>query len=217
MFDARTLSAAVAQLAADVVALQEVDWKVSRSWFRDQARLAASVSGHRRLDAPARPLGRYGRYGNAVLYRGRVLDADVVVLPSTGEPRNALIARLDLGAVSATVVATHLQSPSSGRRGEAQDQLDHLLGRLQEWPQPWVVMGDFNLGPDEVHPRFAGAGLVAADSPPTFPTGRPRERIDWIGVRGAEVLAVDVPDVRASDHRPLVADLGFAKDGSGRR
>lgn len=211
--DGPTMAATVAGLGADVVALQEVDWRTGRSWFRNQARLAGSGAGLHHLDAPARSRGWFGRYGNALLYRGHVLDADIVVLPTTGEARNALFARVDLGSVTATLVATHLQNPTRRSPGDATRQLEAILGRLGAWPEPWVLMGDLNLGPDEVLPRFSAAGLDAVDGPPTFPSDEPTRRIDWIGVRGAEAVAVEVPEVLASDHRPLVADLAFGRGG----
>ena len=95
-----------------------------------------------------------------------------------------------------------------GRRTPA--QLDQLLGELAHWPTPWILMGDLNLRDDEVLPRFAAAGLEAVQSAPTFPAHDPKVRIDWIGVRGFTVGAVEVPTVQASDHLPLVAELQWA-------
>ena len=61
----RAMARSVASLGADVVALQEVDRRVVRSWFADQAGLAARRSGTVAHFAAARPFGPGGRYGNA--------------------------------------------------------------------------------------------------------------------------------------------------------
>lgn len=210
----RGTAAAVASLGADVVALQEVDRHVFRSWWRDQPRHLAAAIGATWQFAPARSLGPFGRYGNALLVRGEVQRSHVLELPSQGEPRVALVQRVRVGDVRATVVSTHLQNRRAGRPVEAPDQLEHLLGALRGWSGPAVLMGDLNLRADAVEPRLAAEGWTPVASGPTFPAERPTVRIDWIAVRGFDVAGVQVPDVRASDHRPIVADL-TPLDGTG--
>ena len=109
-----------------------------------------------------------------------------------------------------TVGATHLQNqrPSDPQPPEALAQLQALLDALTSRPPPWVLLGDLNLGPVEVVPVVEGAGLTAIVETPTFPSVTPQESIDWIAVGGADVVSTEVPDVRTSDHRPLVAVLG---------
>ncbi|MHB1137957.1 MAG: endonuclease/exonuclease/phosphatase family protein [Microthrixaceae bacterium] len=199
--------AAVASLRADVVALQEVDRHVFRSWWRDQPRHLARAIGGSAHFAAARSLGPFGRYGNALLVRGEVQRERVLELPSKGEQRVALLLRARLGDERVTVVSTHLQNRRKGRPAEAPDQLDHLLRELQGWPTPWVLMGDLNLRADTVVPRLVDAGLTPVDTAATFPSDGPSIRIDWIAVRDLAVVSAQVPDLRASDHRPIVADL----------
>jgi len=205
--DLRRTSAAVASMGADLVALQEVDRHVVRSCFADQAARLGECVGLVAHFAPARAMGPFGRYGNALLVRGSATRVEHVPLDSLGEQRVAIFATVRIQEHQLTAVSTHLQNRRRGRPAEAPQQLDQLLGELRTWPQPWVLMGDLNLHPDVVIPRLEAAGLRAAESGPTFPSDRPRVRIDWIAVRGLEVCAVDVPDVRASDHRPLRAEL----------
>jgi endonuclease/exonuclease/phosphatase family metal-dependent hydrolase len=201
------LRAAVRALGADVVALQEVDRHVVRSGFRDQARLAAAAAGREPLFAEARTLGPFGRYGNALLVPPGPLQWTVRPLSSAGEQRVALFSRLRVGSTAVTVVCTHLHNASGPGPGRAPAQLDELLAELGRWPRPWVLMGDLNLGEDEVVPRFARAGLTAAATGPTFPSRSPRVTIDWIGVRGLRIRSAEVPRLDASDHLPVVVDL----------
>lgn len=205
--DHRRLRRAVRSLDADVVGLQEVDRRVVRSWFRDQAGLVASATGHRALFAPARRIGPFGRYGNALLVPRGPVEATALPLASDGEDRVALFARMRVGDTLVTVVDTHLHNRAGPGAGRAPAQLDELLRELARWPRPWILMGDLNLGADEVLPRFAAAGLTAARTGPTFPATAPRSRIDWVGVRGFTVRSATVPHLVASDHLPVVVDL----------
>jgi endonuclease/exonuclease/phosphatase family metal-dependent hydrolase len=210
------MAASLRALRADLYALQEVDRRVVRSFLRDQTRLAARATATQGYFARARPLGPGGSYGNALLVRGRTLRRSVLELPSEGEPRVALVARVVVGDVELTAVSTHLQNRRAGRPDEAPVQLRFLLEELARWPEPWVLCGDLNLRSPTVLPLLADAGLDAADTPATFPAARPNVRIDWVAVRGLEVVAASVPDLRTSDHRPVVAQLRPSPaDGSG--
>lgn len=199
--------AAVASFGADVVALQEVDRRVVRSGFADQAARIADASGLSANFAAARRLGVIGQYGNALLVRGPVECLETLRLRSTGEQRVAIFASVRLDGHAVTAVSTHLQNSPRGRPSEAPGQLDQVLDELARWPRPWVLMGDLNLRPDVVLPRLEAAGLQAVEAPPTFPSDAPRIRIDWIAVAGLTVRSVEVPDLRASDHRPILTEL----------
>lgn len=210
----RAMAAAVAGLGADVVALQEVDRRVVRSWFADQAAVAARRGGLAAHFAPARGLGPGGRYGNALLVRGRTLRTEVMALPGGGEARVAVFASVVTGDSRLTVVSTHLQNRAAGA-DTAPRQLDALLAHLENWPTPWCVMGDLNLRDAAVLPALGAAGLRAAPTGPTFPADAPRVRIDWIAARGVEIVDAEVVEARASDHRAVVATLRFPHDGHG--
>ena len=207
MADNAGFVASVTSLGADVVALQEVDSRTVRSWFLDQPSIAARASGLRPLFASARSIGPGGRYGNALLVRGEVRAVRTLELPWTGERRVALIAEVELPGGRATVVSTHLQNRRGSAPSQAPQQLEHLVGALRSWPAPVVLMGDLNLRDDRVLPILDGAGFDTARGGPTFPSDAPRIEIDWIAVQGFRVDRTEVPDLRSSDHRPLVADL----------
>ena len=49
---------------------------------------------------------------------------------------------------------------------------------------------------------------MLAQSLPSFPAHRPRAELDFVLVTSdIEVTGFDIPDVRMSDHRPLVCDF----------
>jgi endonuclease/exonuclease/phosphatase family metal-dependent hydrolase len=209
----RSMARSVAGLRADVVALQEVDRRVVRSYFVDQAGMAARRSGMVAHFAAARPFGPGGSYGNALLVRGRTLRTTTLRLPGSGEPRVALFAQVVITDSLLTVCATHLQNRVRGGPSTAPEQLEALLDELSGWPEPWCVMGDLNLRGDTVRPILGGAGLTIVGSGPTFPAAAPRICIDWIATRGLGPGTAEVPDLRTSDHRPVVASFRFPHSG----
>jgi endonuclease/exonuclease/phosphatase family metal-dependent hydrolase len=206
--DHRGLVRACRSLDVDVLALQEVDCRAWRSRLVDQAgRIAWHLGLHHVFD-PNRSLGLLGRYGNALLSRGRILDVEHLSLPTPPplEPRGAIVARVSIPGGVLTVAATHLAN--RGRREgahPASPQLDALLERLAGVDGPVVLAGDLNLGPDRAEAPIRAAGFTRVVAPPTFPSNAPRIHIDWIAVRHLDVVAAEVPALTASDHRPLVA------------
>lgn len=195
-----------AGFGADLLALQEVDVRSVRSWWADQAGAVGRRAGLVHAFAPARSMGSYGLYGNALLARGALEDVEVLGLPRTGrsEPRVALLATAVAAGRSLSVAATHL----STARSESLEQLDAVLASLLGRPPPLVLLGDLNLEPPDVRPRVEAAGLVLADSAaPTYPAHAPRLRIDHVALAGAAARAVEVvPAGPVSDHRAVMVD-----------
>jgi endonuclease/exonuclease/phosphatase family metal-dependent hydrolase len=118
------------------------------------------------------------------------------------------------GTVPVRLVATHLQHDSDVARLA---QARHLAGVASASPEPVVLLGDLNAEPGA--PELAPLTSVLIDAwtiagegdRRTFPAHRPRLAIDHVLVSPAiGVDAVTVVPSTASDHRPLVADLGLA-------
>lgn len=206
-FDGRLLARTCAGFAADVLALQEVDIRAVRSRFANQAAMVGRATGLTPVFGEAARRGPWRRYGNALLSRGVVSDVEVVSLPAPagGEHRVAILARVVLdGGRALSVCATHL----SFRKGEGPVQLAELLTHFETWSLPRVLLGDLNIGPEIVEPAVTSAGYTLAPTGPTFPNAAPRTRIDFVAVAGLEIVAVEVPAVPVSDHRPVVVDCG---------
>mgnify|MGYP001812258426 CR=1 FL=1 len=91
-------------------------------------------------------------------------------------------------------------------------QLRHLYDLIQVTEKPVVVAGDFNTfwGENEIYLFMKAAGLRSAnvDSRPTYPSRAPRKELDFVLYQdGIRVTAFDIPDVKLSDHLPLVCDF----------
>ena len=94
-------------------------------------------------------------------------------------------------------------------------QLRRLYDLIQDTRKPVVVAGDFNTfwGENEIYLFKKAAGLTSAntDSIPTYPSRAPRKELDFVLYQdGIKVTDFRVPDVRHSDHLPLVCDFELA-------
>lgn len=222
--DLDRFAAAVRDLDADVLALQEVDRAQARSCGADLTAVAAEAGGfgaHRFAAALSGAPGAWVRasaadegpqYGVALLSRVPVLSWEVVRLPALpvrvpllfpgrrvavvrDEPRVAVVARLEGGLA---VACTHLSFVPWWNRL----QLRALVRRLPR-TGPLVLMGDLNLPPD-VAVRTTGLRPLAAG--PTFPAHAPVEQLDHVLARGVRAAAPgQVRRLPLSDHCALVA------------
>ena len=94
-------------------------------------------------------------------------------------------------------------------------QLRHLYDLIEATEKPVIVAGDLNTfwGGNEIYLFMKAAGLMSANTEcvPTYPSRAPRKELDFILYQdGIEVTRFEVPDVRYSDHLPLVCDFELA-------
>jgi endonuclease/exonuclease/phosphatase family metal-dependent hydrolase len=203
----RRLAGAVADLDVDVLAVQEVDRRVIRSWFADQPALiaqAANADQHR--FAPARDhVLLTGEDGVALCVRGELDVRRVLELPRDEESqrRVAIVAGVSVGDEQATVIATHLHNEARA----ANRQLDALVDAIAQEPRPRLLLGDLNLRPEDIASALGRAGFTLVDAEPTEPARAPVQRIDHIAIDGFIAEPSFVPAVAVSDHRPVVVEV----------
>ncbi len=94
-------------------------------------------------------------------------------------------------------------------------QLRHLYDLINATDKPVIVAGDFNTfwGENEIYLFMKAAGLTSANtgSVPTYPSRSPRKELDFVLYQdGIRMLDFDVPNVKHSDHLPLVFDFDIA-------
>jgi endonuclease/exonuclease/phosphatase family metal-dependent hydrolase len=95
-------------------------------------------------------------------------------------------------------------------------QLRHLYDLIEKTEKPVIVAGDFNTfwGENEIYLFKRAAGLKSAnvDCIPTYPSRAPRKELDFILFQeGINVTHFEVPQVRYSDHLPLVCDFDVVR------
>jgi endonuclease/exonuclease/phosphatase family metal-dependent hydrolase len=197
----------IGELAADVVALQEVLSPVRG--FDVHASLREDTGLHL-VTLATMPLAG-GTFGNALLSRWPILDlAEHGLAVGTREPRGALDATIGRDARELRVIATHLGL----RSAERHEQLSRLLEIVKREPgMPTVLAGDFNMARARARELSAHTEQLGKQSAlATFPSFAPMLPLDRIfALYGAEIVDVAVHRSRkarvASDHLPLVATV----------
>ena len=210
-FDPHRSAAVIAELGADILALQEVDKRFGRrDGLLDLAAVRRSA-GLKLVPVSDVPAG-HGWHGNALLLR-EDLTARVqrIRLPGA-EPRGALVAEIDLPEGPLRVIAAHfgLLRRCRTRQGHAilrtladsEDMPTVLLGDLNEW----------NHGPRSslraLEPVFGAAGPAPASFPAAVPVlaldrilGQPHGLVSDVRAYASPLARV------ASDHLPLIGRL----------
>jgi endonuclease/exonuclease/phosphatase family metal-dependent hydrolase len=205
---ARTI-AVIAEIDADIIALQEADRRLGDRKGRLDLAMLQRETGLSLVPVAARP-SSHGWHGNALLYRrGKVTRAERVHLPHA-EPRGAVLAEFDIDGRPLRVVAAHLGLMSRTRRQQMERLRAHLEARQ---PMPTLLCGDFN----EWRPGRANSPLErlsplfsTTDAVPSFPSRRPVFPLDrifgWPDGLVADFSVHDSPVARrASDHLPVKA------------
>ncbi len=210
------IGAVIAEIAPDVIALQEAQHYLRRGRdMLDYARIGQETGLHPLALGDA--AGDRGWRSNVVLVRaGTKVTFGPVGLRLGGlEPRGAILAELDCGAGPFRLIACHLSIGAARRRAQAAMLLEAL--RTGGGPAlPTLLLGDLN----EWRPDCSALAVLrpAFGEPcalPTFPAFRPVLPLDHLLCRPAGLLrdlAVhDSPLARrASDHLPLVARFAAA-------
>lgn len=212
--DLRRTAAVIAEIAPDVMALQEADRRFGRRAGLLDLDHLHDLTGMRLLpvgvDGPS-----HGWHGNLILCRrAQVTDHRRLTLPGL-EPRGALITDLALEHGRLRVVAAHLGLLRSSRRAQARVILRELE-RLD--PLPTLLMGDLNewrTGPGSPLTELSRHFPLPAPVP-SFPARLPLLPLDRMmangGGRLSDLSTHDTPLARrASDHLPLTARLHLSR------
>lgn len=195
---------------ADLAGLQEVDVGVDRSGRVDQAAVLAAALGRHVVFGAAFGYGG-GAYGVALLSRWPIRASETVALPSLVEPRALLVAEVDAPGGPITAAVTHFGLDARERIAQARAAAVALRGR-----QRVVLFGDFNASLGEramelLEAEFADCASLAGAAPlRTYPAHAPTIGIDhvWLGGARGTPAAVRAVPALASDHLPVVVDLG---------
>jgi endonuclease/exonuclease/phosphatase family metal-dependent hydrolase len=195
---------------AHVVALQEMD-------APGVDRLARAL-GYDYVYYPAAFHPTAGRdFGNAVLVRGRILADHKLLLPhpsrSRGLRRIAVAADVEVGGRRLRVYSAHLETPAEIWPWQRREQVEAILSDARG-AGPVVIAGDFN-DRDLVGPLLEGAGYrwVSRGARRTVSVFA----WDHVFARGLDLQAAGArsgvvrDNLRASDHRPVWAELAPAR------
>ena len=209
------------KLGGDIVLLQEVDEGARRSRSDRQVDLLGDALGlaHRAYYPNHRM--RRGHYGNAILSRFRIDHSENINLTlPLRKRRGALHARLSVGEgerhARLWLFNVHLGLAEYERQRQVRRLLDWQRQRHRHQDIGVLIGGDFNdvwgrLGPKVLEPEgYRGTSKAIR----TFPAVRPLRPLDRFFVHGPlriqHAYRTRLKVARAaSDHLPLVVELGF--------
>lgn len=209
-FDPERIARVIAEIGADVIALQEADKRFGErhglldlAWLEQETGLVPVPLGN--------ATRAHGWHGNVVLFRrGMVHDVHQVTLPGL-EPRGALVVELDLESGAALrIVAAHLGLLRRSRSQQARRLIEIMQSRDE---RPTLLLGDLNewrLGERSSLKELGPAFRTLPMPVPSFPSGLPLLALDRIIANRPEILSdVEVHDTplarTASDHLPIKA------------
>jgi endonuclease/exonuclease/phosphatase family metal-dependent hydrolase len=194
----------------DIVALVEVDTGSYRADYSCQAQEIADKLGYNYVveskyqdNSFAHKVPVLKEQANALLTKQSV-EAHHFHYFEEGVKRLAI--QTDLRAVAIFIV--HLSLKYRHR----QNQLEQLHKFIQETEKEVIIAGDFNTfwGSRELSLFLAATGLTNANTSnaPSHPSHDPSRQIDFIlHSPGLRIDNFYIPDVRLSDHSPLVCDF----------
>lgn len=194
----------------DIIGLVEVDSGSFRSEKSNQAEAIArelnqfhvyqSKYSHTSI---ARRIPVMSKQGNAILTNQEVISQNVHYFK---EGVKRLVIELELKDISIFLV--HLSIKFRHRHYQLMD----LYDMMKNIKKPVIVAGDFNAfwGDRELQLFMAAANLKNANitGMPTHPSRVPHRQLDYI-LHNPEIKIIDfkIPDIRLSDHAPLVCDF----------
>lgn len=207
-YDPERIARVLLELAADIVALQEVPLGGAGP---DVLALLRETTGFQVAEGPTVDTAER-RYGNAVLSRYPIRAVRNIDLAFRGrEPRGALDADIECRRHLVRVVATHLGL----RASERSHQVERLLQAFDTGVMPVILLGDLNEWLLWGRPlRRLRTHFLRGRAPATFPTRWPLFALDRIWIHpGSCLRAVSVHRSAlarvASDHFPLLARIAW--------
>lgn len=196
----------------DVVALVEVDSGSYRSQKFCQVQAIAKELDYSHVvetkyanESFANKVPVLNKQGNGLLTSRKILNH---CFHYFNEGMKRLVIEVELKEVCVFIV--HLSLKFRHR----QQQLEHLHRIISGSEKPVIVAGDFNTfgGEREVQLFLAATGLANANIAglPSHPSHAPKRNLDFI-LHSPEVNASNftIPDIRLSDHAPLICDFNF--------
>ncbi|TBW26773.1 endonuclease/exonuclease/phosphatase family protein [Gramella sp. KN1008] len=213
-FDLERIAGIINDLEVDLVALQEIDIRTLRSHKRDILKELATLTGMKAYFAKAMDFDD-GEYGVGILSKKLFFNAENISLPGNpgNEPRTAAKVSVPLAMKDSLIfMSTHLDYKEDNSERLLQVK---KLNSLITQGQPMILAGDLNAEPGSPEITFLLNKWTAADTSPspapTYPSGKPDKKIDYILFYPKERWKIldtrVVNDSIASDHNAFFSVL----------
>ncbi|MEA4889931.1 MAG: endonuclease/exonuclease/phosphatase family protein [Clostridiaceae bacterium] len=213
--DLDLIASVIREQQPDIVGLNEVRGAGQAYDYIAQAEELAAKLDYHCYFACALKFDGKNPYGNAILSKYPIQSVETVTIMDPPvqdedayyETRCVLRAHF-LEAGGFTVLISHFGLAKSEQRN-AVARVRELLAKEN---CPVIVMGDFNMTPED--PNLAplleemdDTASVFTHPQLSFPSDHPEIKIDYILCRGCRILEADIPAITASDHRPHTARI----------
>ncbi|MGI6189028.1 MAG: hypothetical protein GX041_04900 [Clostridiales bacterium] len=203
-----------------IIALQEVDCRMPRSRFRNQAKIIADALGYNYIYGDT--INFMGiKYGNTILSAYPIVEYKNIRLPSRSlEGRAILVSKINIGGEIYHVLNTHLGLDGKERN----KQIGVINNILKEIDGNIILMGDFNeqadtLTAEEINRKMIDTAVETCNeylNTYAYYSDIPNTRIDHIYVsQSIQVIDHFVIPSRVSDHS-MVFSLILHKAGKKR-
>ena len=210
----------ISNTGSDIIGLNEVRGRGLCEDYTVQVETMASLLGYHCYFGRSIYVGGTEPYGNAVLSKYPIVEASVVKIPDPIFPSNRIESRSICRAVVEIVKDGEVRRLVilSSHFGLSKEEQEHAvstaLSVCQSESLPFVLMGDFNVTPDNpvLAPLYKNLNDTDALLPAgkTFPSHKPENKIDYIFTSGnIKINSAEVINAVASDHLPIVADIEF--------
>jgi endonuclease/exonuclease/phosphatase family metal-dependent hydrolase len=203
LIDLDAIAAVINKENPDIVGLKEVDKFTRRCGNIDQATVLAEKTGlyyqfFKAIDHDG------GDYGVAILSRYPIESSLKIDLPQVikGEARV-------LATVQVTFANTHLDAQRADSNRVV--QMNAILTHLESKNGPILLAGDLNCEANKepiIRLDSAFKRSCTINCAPTIPQDKPTQTIDYIAVTNVNWQLKEhkvIPEIYASDHRPLIA------------
>lgn len=212
--DLNRIAEIIKESNADIIGLQEVERLSSRSNFINQTKFLAEKLNMYAVFSPALKIGTF-QYGNAVLSRFPIIDAQKVSIKSQQEPRNILMTKIDLFGQEIVFISTHLGLSQAERL----EHVNKIITSLTPHNLPTILVGDWNSRPNSKEVQKIKAilndnhQLAGSNKGYTFPSKQAEARIDYI-FTSSDIKVFNNQTIKTyvSDHLPVISDIKITLD-----
>jgi endonuclease/exonuclease/phosphatase family metal-dependent hydrolase len=201
----------------DFCGLNEVRGKgVSDPEYTNQAAKIGAAADYNNYFGQSVKIGGTEPYGNALLSKTPLKSAETVKIPDPDtdewfEPRSVIKAVTEIGGKDICLLVSHfgLSDP------EKENAVKTVCELLENITMPVVLMGDFNMTPDDpkllpIKQRMNDADDKAVrKAQNTFSTYDPQCKIDYIFYRGLNCISCKRQNRKISDHFPIMAEFSL--------
>ena len=187
------------------------------SGYSDQPKFFADALGYYSYFGCAIKIKDDCSYGNAVFSKTPMVKCEKIMIPDVTErvgtryeTRCIIKSEYEFDGRKLTVLNSHFGLGV----GEDEKAVDTVIELLKEIDGPAVLMGDFNMTPDNTQIKKLSELMTDSHeslgkAEKTYPSNTPETRIDYIFVRDVKLLNVDTVKKIVSDHYAVTAEIEF--------